>query len=72
LQTIHGQHIEPPEKSFTVEFQQGAYFNVFYHPPKRRTVNVLARTEQGAIKIAQYHFFMSGSDFGLKGNPHEY
>lgn len=66
MQTIHAQHIEPPEKPFTVEFQQSGYFNVFYHPPKRRTVKILAQSNYGALKIAEYHFFISGNNFKLK------
>ena len=61
--TLYGQHIEKPVTAFIVKFWQKEHFNVFRHPAGERIVKILAETAEGAVKIAQFHFFMSGKNF---------
>jgi hypothetical protein len=68
--TIHASHIEKPEKEFYVKFLHAPYFNVYFHVAKCVTVKVLAETPDGALKIAQYHYFDS-SNFTLVDAPKE-
>lgn len=61
--TLYGQHIEKPVTAFTVKFWQREYVNVIRHPAGERMVKILAETAEGAVRIAQYHFFMTGKNF---------
>ncbi len=63
MQTLQGRHIEKPQASFIVKFWQKEYFNVLRHPEGQRVVKILAETAEGALRIAQYHFFLSGRKF---------
>ena len=63
MQTLQAGHIEKPVKSFIVRFFQQSFFNVFLHPAGTREVEIKAETKEGALKVAQYHFFLSGGNF---------
>jgi hypothetical protein len=55
--TVYGHHIDEPETTFLVHVHRGACYNVFYRAPRWEYWNVKAQTEEGALKIAQYHFY---------------
>ncbi len=60
---LRAEHIEKAERVFKVAFFQRSYFNVFLHRAKHRIIDVAAATVAGAIKVAEYHFFLSGQNF---------
>ncbi len=67
MQKLRAEHIEKAVREFIVELEHGPYFNVFFHPAETKLYEVLAETPEGALKIAQYHFFISGRKFQLVG-----
>jgi len=62
MNTVFAGHIEKPEYPFVVSFNHPGYFNVFWHPAEKRYINVLAETKEGALKVAEYHYY-TGSNF---------
>lgn len=57
--TIHGRHIEDSTNKFTVKVLRPPCYNVIFRDEQWETWNVLAETEEGALRIAQYHFYNS-------------
>lgn len=62
---IHASFIEKPRHQFTVCFERPPYYNVLWFPGGTRTVIVLAETEEGALKVARYHYH-NGSNFRVE------
>lgn len=60
--TIRAEHIEKPLQEFYVEWYSPAYSNVLRFQGGRRWAVVMAETAEGALKVAQYHYY-SGSGF---------
>lgn len=54
--TIHSRHIEEPTETFVIRVLRPPCFNVFFKPARWEMWKVLAETEDGAMKIARYHF----------------
>ena len=66
---IYSNHIEKPEKAFSVLFDRGWHTDAvgfIYQPEKDVEVTVLAQTEQGALKVAAYHYYSTGRNFRIK------
>lgn len=59
MPTIQNNAIEKPDTRFRCRVLRAACNNVFYTPERWEEWDVLAQTEAGAKKIAEYHFFMS-------------
>jgi hypothetical protein len=55
--TVYSHHIEKPIDTFLFHIHRGPCYNVFYKAPRWEYWNVKAQTEEGALKIAQYHFY---------------
>lgn len=61
---IQAPHIEPPAQEFRVRFFSPGYVNVLRFEDGWRWVRVLAITAEGALRVANYHYFR-GSHFHL-------
>lgn len=59
MSTIRAPHIEPPQEEFLVRILRAPCFNVVFRPAQWETWRVLARTTEGAQRIAKYHFYHS-------------
>lgn len=59
MATISCPAIEKPEKEFRCRVLRAACTNVFFTPERWEDWVVLAQTEVGARRIAEYHFFRS-------------
>jgi hypothetical protein len=68
--TVSSSHIEKPESGFTVLFDRERHRNsigLYEEASKDVQLRVLAQTAQGAIRIAQYHYYSTGSNFRVTG-----
>jgi hypothetical protein len=57
--TIFSEHIERPIKEFYIEVLRAPVWNVYMKPSRLEFWKVLAETPEGAIRIAEYHFYRS-------------
>jgi len=65
---LRASHIEQAIAPFFVWFHHRSYKPEgvsMRFPAKDCLVRVLAQTEQGALEVARYHYFLFGSDFRL-------
>jgi hypothetical protein len=59
MPTIHAHHIEAARQEFFVRVRRAPCFNVLFKPARWETWRVLGETAEGALRIAQYHFYRS-------------
>jgi hypothetical protein len=63
---LYARHIEEPKEVFRIAVLRSPCFNVIYRPERWESWSVMAETPEGAMKVAQYHFFLS-HDFECLG-----
>jgi len=71
-EVIRANHIEAPLRSFFVRFHHRSYRPEgfpFSIPGQCQLAEVLAETQDGAIRVAEYHHFIFGSDFVVETRP---
>lgn len=68
--TLYAHHIEEPKEIFRVAVLRSSSWNVLYKPEHWEGRRVLAETPEGAMKIAQYHFYL-GRDFQYLGRENK-
>jgi hypothetical protein len=56
---LYSRHIEEPKEAFRVAVLRSPCYNVLYRPEHWESRCILAETPEGAMRIAQYHFYMS-------------
>lgn len=56
---IFSRHIEEPLTTFVVRVLRAPSWNVLFRPAAWEMWKVLAETQEGAMKIAKYHFHRS-------------
>lgn len=64
--TISAPHIEEPVNEFMVAWNAPPYINVMYFQACERWCYVRAKTREGALRVARYHY-SRGENFRLLG-----
>ena len=64
--TIRAEHIEKAERPFFVRFTRLPFVNEYLHPQEKKLIRVMAQTEQGALRIAEYNYGRLGKDFAVE------
>jgi hypothetical protein len=62
---LWAEHIEKPAREFVVSFDHPGFWKVLWHESDRLWIRAMAETAEGAILVAQYHYFR-GANFRIE------